>query len=153
MTLLRIFIICIILVNSGCAGGELRLKQAQFDYEKAEHSRERMEKKYLSGRIRIERFKAMRLKNKKFLRQEDNLILKSFEGSGIILKAFNKIGLSIFDIAGFLNEYGNDNINGFCDYLETRYPFSTKQRWWLDDNIFVPAKRNYELIKRLEQRY
>lgn len=83
-------------------------------------------------------------------KQERNIILKLFEDSGTVLIAFEKLGCSIFDIAGFLNEYGKTDIVGFCDFLEKKYPFTQWQRWALDRDIFEPAKRNYKLLKRIK---
>jgi hypothetical protein len=141
---------CVTEVINRADPAQIKLQYAQFDYEKQEHLRERLEKKRMAGKVRIERLRAVRLKQKEFLRQEDNLILKSFQGSGIILKAFSKLGCSMFDIAGFLNEYGKNDMDGFCDYLKTRHPFTARYEWWLDESIFIPAKRNYELIIRLK---
>lgn len=91
---------------------------------------------------------------------ERELLLLSFTDSDIILKAFEQIGLNVFDVAGFLNEYKSTDIDGFCDYLggykhkdgafvEGQYPFNTKSDWWLDREIFIPAKRNHKLLKRV----
>ena len=78
--------------------------------------------------------------------KEREALLKSFNDSGIILKSFEKLGCSIFDIAGFLNEYGKTDIDGFCDFLAKQYPFSKWFRWALDKEVFNPAKRNYKLL-------
>ena len=139
------------------------VEREKFEYTKQEKRIERLEKKRAQGRDKILRLRAVRLKIKEVLRNrtERDIILDSFKDSGIILKAFEKIGLSMFDIAGFLNEYGKNDMQGFCDYLEGwtdrqgmyhdgRFPFNTKAKWWLDQNIFIPAKRNNDLIIRLK---
>ncbi len=91
-------------------------------------------------------------KNKRLETKERESILQSFNNSGIILKSFEQLDCSIFDIASFLNEYGKSDIDGFCDYLAEKYPFNTWHRWALDKEIFDIVKRNYELLKRLERR-
>ena len=70
---------------------------------------------------------------------EEELLLLSFKDSGIILEAFQKIGCSMFDVAGFLNEYGEGDIDGFCEYLTKQHPFTTKHSWWLEREIFLPS--------------
>lgn len=98
------------------------------------------------------------LAKKGILETEKEIILQSFQDSGIILKSFEKLGCSVFDIAGFLNEYGKNDIDGFCDFLAGKhpfntlpgkYPFNTLQRWALDRDIFEPAKRNHFLLERM----
>lgn len=128
--------ILLFLSLSGCATSimrqDLELKREQFQYEKAERLREHIKK----------------LKRPK---TEKELILSSFSDSDIIIKAFEKLGCSMFDIAGFLNEYGKDDIDGFCDFLAEKYPFTKWFRWALDREIFDPAKRNHCLLKRLNK--
>ena len=82
---------------------------------------------------------------------ERDLLLKSFSDSGIILKSFEKEGLNIFDIASFLNDYGKEDIEGFCEYLATQHPFKGAALWYLDREFFIPAKRNHELLRRLNE--
>ena len=139
------------------------LQQARFEYEKQEKLKDiirqerkekaiQIDKKRLAGYNKIQKLRNMRLAKKELLRlpkQEKELILQSFNDSGIILKAFEKLGCSMFDIAGFLNEYGKSDIDGFCDYLATKYPFTQWAMWALDKYIFIPAKRNYLLIMRI----
>jgi len=126
--LIRWCVIFVLLANSGCVTTvinradpyELTLQHARFEYEKQKELRDRIEKKRLAGYNRIQKLRDIRLKKKELLRlpkQEKDLILQSFKDSGIILKAFEKLGCSMFDIAGFLNEYGKSDIDGFCDFL------------------------------------
>ena len=154
--------IFVLLANSGCVTTvinradpyELTLQHARFEYEKQKELRDRIEKKRLAGYNRIQKLRDIRLKKKELLRlpkQEKDLILQSFKDSGIILKAFEKLGCSMFDIAGFLNEYGKSDIDGFCDFLAEKYPFTQWFRWALDKDIFIPAIRNYNLLKRLNE--
>jgi hypothetical protein len=131
------------------------LQESRFEYEKQERWKDKLELKRLAGKRWILLLKADRMKKKELLRlpkPEKEIILQSFNDSGIILKAFEKLGCSIFDVAGFLNEYGKSDIDGFCDYLADKYPFTQWFRWALDKEIFNPAKRNYELLKRLNER-
>ena len=112
-------------------------------------------RKRMAGYNRIRRLRDARLKKKMLLRlpkQEKELILQSFNDSGIILKAFEKLGCSMFDMAGFLNEYGKTDMDGFCDYLATKYPFTEWFRWAVDREVFIPAQRNYDLLKRLNEK-
>ena len=81
--------------------------------------------------------------------RERDIILQSFNDSGIILKSFEKLGCSMFDMAAFLNEYKKTDIDGFCDFLAEKFPFTQWFRWELDNKIFNPAKRNYNLLKRI----
>ena len=165
MIFMRLLVLSsILLINNGCAiplrmetinkadPYEIKLQQARFEYEKQERVQDKIDKKRLNGYAKIQRLRAERLKKKELLRKpktEEELILKSFNDSGVILTAFKKLGCSMFDISGFLNEYGKSDINGFCDYLETKYPFNTWARWALDREVFIPARRNYELLRRI----
>lgn len=157
------YLIIFCLLLSGCAiplrmevvNKDSPLQESRFKYEKQERLREQMSKARMVGYSKIQRLKAERLKKKELLRlpkSEKEIVLKSFNDSGIILKAFEKLGCSIFDTAGFLNEYGKSDIDGFCDYLTEKYPFNQWARWALDKEIFNAAKRNYELLKRLNER-
>jgi hypothetical protein len=131
---------------------EIIRNESRFEYEKQKYIRERIERKRLAGYNRIERLRDIRLNQKKLLRlpkQEKELILQSFNNSGI-LRAFEKLEISIFDIAGFLNEYGKTDIDGFCNFLETKYPFSQFTRRYLDREMFILAKRNYKLLNRIK---
>ncbi len=172
MRLLMILIICVA-ISSLCscsiplrieviskpdsmAESNIQLQQARFEYEQQEKLIYKIERKRLAGYNRIQKLRNMRLVKKKLLRlpkQEKELILQSFNDSGIILKVFEKLGCSVFDIAGFLNEYGKSDIDGFCDFLATKYPFTQWFRWALDKEIFIHAKRNYLLIRRINVAY
>ena len=124
----------------------------RLEYEKQKELRDRVERKRIAGYNRMLRLRDARLKKKELLRlpkSEKDIILQSFNDSGIILKAFDKLGFSMFDMAGFLNEYGKSDIDGFCDFLAEKYPFNTWARWALDKEVFDLAKRNYKLLNRI----
>lgn len=93
---------------------------------------------------------AQKEKEKAFFQNEHNILLKSFGDSALVLKAFERMGVNIFDIGVFLNEYGKNDFKGFCEFLQTRYPFSKRARWANDRDVFDIAERNYKLLKRLE---
>lgn len=134
---------------------EISLQEARSAYEKKERLKEQWEKRRLIGYNKIQKLRDKRLEKKELLRMpklEVDIILQSFQDSGIILKSFEKIGCSLFDIASFLNEYRKDDIDGFCDYLAEKYPFNTLQRWELDRKIFEPVKRNHLLLERLNEK-
>lgn len=81
---------------------------------------------------------------------KEEKILQSFGDSGIILKAFKEIGANVVDVGGFLNEYGKTDMEGFCEYLRKQYPLTTKPNWWLDREIFDPAKRLHNLFEEVK---
>jgi hypothetical protein len=108
---------------------------------------------------RIEEMRDIEKETEFLNKREREIILSSFSSSKFILEAFEKININMFDLAGLLNEYGKNDFEGFCVYLKgddkkhvrAKYPFD-KAYWWLDREVFIPARRNYELLKRLEQK-
>lgn len=140
----------------------LENQKAQFKYLQKEKRREESynritalrEKKRIEGYNRIIALREKKLKKKGLLRQpktDEELILKAFQDSGIILRSFEQIGFSLFDISAFLHKYGKHDIDGFCDFLAEEYPFNHYYRWYLDRIIFNPAKRNYELLLKIKK--